>query len=72
MDEVANDDEIDCTIQKAEDGQYVIKLDIDPEFYRFLIGKAGETKKRLQQETGAMISIPQKFELHTGISTYHT
>lgn len=68
-DEAANDDEIDCTIQKTNDGLFVIKMDVDPECYRFIVGRSGETKKRLQEETGTTITIPQKFEKDHGIST---
>lgn len=45
-------------------------MDVDAEYYRFIVGRGGETKKRIEQDTGATITIPSKYQQDNGISTF--
>eukprot|EP00026_Physarum_polycephalum_P010096 Phypoly_transcript_10247.p1 GENE.Phypoly_transcript_10247~~Phypoly_transcript_10247.p1 ORF type:complete len:378 (+),score=67.83 Phypoly_transcript_10247:179-1312(+) len=39
---------------------YRIRFNLHNAFYKFIIGKAGATKNKIQQETGATITIPKQ------------
>uniref|UniRef100_UPI003467EF77 Activating signal cointegrator 1 complex subunit 1 n=1 Tax=Alvinella pompejana TaxID=6376 RepID=UPI003467EF77 len=44
-------------IQETENG-YKLELEIPSAYYKYIIGKKGETKKRLENETRTLIKIP--------------
>jgi len=41
---------------------YQLRVQLPSVFYKFIIGKKGETKKRLESETRTIIKIPQQHE----------
>ena len=41
---------------------YQLKVQLPSVFYKFIIGKKGETKKRLESETRTQIRIPKQNE----------
>lgn len=46
-------------IEETEVG-FKLKLNIPDEFYKFIIGKGGETKKKIENETRTQIRIPKQ------------
>ena len=62
MEEDLYDDEYcddDVDIEETESG-YRLRLSIPSAFFKFIIGKKGETKRRLENETGTQIKIPKQ------------
>lgn len=50
--------EIDLSkIEKTNTG-FKMELDVPTDCYKFIIGKKGETKKRIERETNTRITIP--------------
>ena len=41
---------------------YQLKVQLPSVFYKYIIGKRGETKKRLETETRTLIKIPRQHE----------
>lgn len=59
-------DEI-CAIDAVEDIEstahgYQLKIQLPSVFFKYIIGKKGETKKRLESETRTQIRIPRQHE----------
>lgn len=50
-------EDIECT-----SSGYRLKLELPSVFYKYIIGKKGETKKRLESETRTQIRIPRQNE----------
>ena len=55
-DEVCDDD---FNIEELESG-FQLRLDIPSAYFKFIIGKKGESKRRLESETGTQIRIPKQ------------
>jgi activating signal cointegrator complex subunit 1 len=55
-----SDTNTNTNVVQFEGGSFTLKMKIAPIFFKFLIGKRGATKERLQKETGATILIPSK------------
>jgi len=56
-----------CAIDAIEDIEstaagYQLKLQLPSVFFKHIIGKKGETKKRLESETRTQIKIPRQHE----------
>merc|ERR1712232_1112305 len=43
-----------------ERDEWVLKMDLPAVFHRFIIGKQGANKSRLERESGAKIQIPNR------------
>ena len=48
-------------VEKTEDG-YRLSIEIPSLLYKFIIGKKGETKRKIEKETGTCIMIPRQGE----------
>ena len=48
-------------VEKTEEG-YKLCMEIPSLLYRFIIGKRGETKRKIEKETGTQIMIPRQGE----------
>lgn len=46
-------------IEQQKDGSYHLALEIPSAYFKFIIGKKGETKRRLENETRTQIKIPR-------------
>ena len=46
------------SIEKTEEG-YQLRMQVPSLLYKFIIGKKGETKKKIEKETGTRIMIPR-------------
>merc|ERR1712142_1262481 len=53
------DSDDDVKVEETESG-FKLKLVIPDEFYKFIIGKKGETKKKIENETKTLIKIPKQ------------
>jgi len=56
-----------CAIDAVEDIEstargYQLKIQLPSVFFKYIIGKKGETKKRLESETRTQIRIPRQHE----------
>jgi len=56
-----------CAIDAIEDIEstaagYQLKLQLPSVFFKYIMGKKGETKKRLESETRTQIKIPRQHE----------
>jgi len=56
-----------CAIDAGEDIEstaagYQLKIQLPNVFFKYIIGKKGETKKRLESETRTQIRIPRQHE----------
>ncbi len=51
--------DISAQIEQTESG-YKLALDIPSPYFKYIIGKKGETKKRLENETRTQIIIPRQ------------
>jgi len=51
------EDEVDYVIERVGDS-YVTKMPVPSVFYKFIIGKKGAVKNRIQNETGSFLNIP--------------
>ena len=49
-------------VEKTEQG-YKLCMQVPSLLYKFIIGKKGETKKKIEKETGTRIIIPRQGEL---------
>jgi hypothetical protein len=47
-------------VEQMEDGSYKLTLEIPSAYFRFVIGKKGETKRRIENETRTLIRIPRQ------------
>lgn len=48
-------------VEKTEQG-YKLCMQVPSPLYKFIIGKKGETKKKIEKETGTRIIIPRQGE----------
>ncbi len=48
-------------VQDKTDSHYLLKMPIDPAFYKFLIGKKRATLNKLESETGIIKNFNLKF-----------
>jgi len=56
-----------CTVDAVEDIErtpagYQLKIQLPSVFFKYIIGRKGETKKRLESETRTQIKIPRQHE----------
>jgi len=57
-----------CTVDAIDDiestaaGYYQLKIQLPNVFFKYIIGKKGETKKRLESETRTQIKVPRQHE----------
>lgn len=56
-----------CTVDVSDDIEctaagYQLKIGLPSVFFKYIIGKKGETKKRLESETRMQIRVPRKYE----------
>jgi len=58
----ATEDEEGLEVQRTRDGQrqFLLRKPIAEVFHRFIVGRKGETIKRLMAETGARIVVPRQ------------
>eukprot|EP00039_Didymoeca_costata_P016111 m.282861 g.282861 ORF g.282861 m.282861 type:complete len:349 (+) comp16338_c2_seq25:3397-4443(+) len=54
------DDTVMEDLTELSDGSFLATVSASGQFYGKIIGKGGQTKQRLEQETGAKINIPRK------------
>ena len=50
-------------IEKLRSGNYQLKLNIPSTFYKYIIGKEGKTKKRIERDTECYLRLPSKGKL---------
>jgi len=56
-----------CTIDVSDDIEctaagYQLKIRLPCVFFKYIIGKKGETRKRLESETRTQIRVPRQYE----------
>ena len=50
------------SLEKGPNGEYSLSVSIPSVFFKYIIGKKGETKKRIETETKTRITIPRQGE----------
>ena len=62
-DDIYEDEDCDaCTyVEETGDG-FRVTLDVPSVLFRYIIGKKGETRRRIEEETGTHVRIPRQGE----------
>ncbi len=58
--EVEADEILNLNIEQDNSGVYSAKIHVPSIFHKFIVGKGGQLKAKLQKETGATIFIPRQ------------